>query len=77
MANLSSSTFARVVVALDVFDNSTMTSSRKDNKFFACLCFTVESTEVLCKFEASRLFLGNTVAVGTLISASEAASFSH
>ena len=45
--NLSSSTFARVVVTLAVFDDSAMTSSPKDNKFFACLCSSIESsTEV-------------------------------
>ena len=53
-------TGGREVVALDVFkdsamtssrkdniNDSAMTSSRKDNKFFACLCFSVQScTEV-------------------------------
>ena len=63
MTNLSSSTFARVVVALDLFDDSAMTSSRKDNKFFACLCFSIESST-----EVSALVcvhLRRTVAIGT------------
>ena len=63
MTNLSSSTFARVVIALDVFDD-------KDNKFFACLCSSVESSTevsplVCAHFDTSRLFLGITVAIGT------------
>ena len=42
-ANLSSSTFPRVVIALDVFDDSAVKSSRKDHEYFAGLCSSVES----------------------------------
>ena len=82
MANLSSSTFAWVVVALDVFKDSAMTSSRKDNKFFACLYSTVESSSEVSPLVCAHLTrkdssLASPLPLGRTASASKKATFSQ
>ena len=70
MTNLSSSTFALMVSAHDVIDDSAMNPSRKGQQVL-CLLVLISrvlygsSTTGLCTFEASRLFLGSTITIGT------------
>ena len=75
MTNLSSSTFARVVIALDVFDD-------KVNKFFACLCSSVESSTEVSPLVCAHLTrqdssLASPLLLGQTASASKDATFSH
>ena len=82
MTNQSSSTFARVVVALDVFDDTDMTSSRKDNKFFGCLCSSVESSTEVSPLVRAHMkhqdsSLASLLPLGQTASASKDATFSH
>ena len=57
MTNLSLSTFTRMVNAVDLFDDSAMLMLSR--------VFHGSATTGLCTFEASRLFFGITVIVGT------------